>query len=167
MLHIEALRGNWCATQRQVNFGAIKWFRCRMTLRYDTSAADRAVIQHTRECGDFHRRYTHGYPQVGWLFTNEQTVELLQRLLLAFAFKTLGGQLCQGLVELLERDHTGGLRPAKQNEIGTDHVVTHHPLSFSSSNTKAKHIRGLWMKVFLKLSPADFGTWFNIYKMKI
>lgn len=61
------------------------------------------------------RPCTHSYPLVGWLFTHNHGVELLQRLLLALALEALGSQLGQGLVELLESHHAGRLGPAEQN----------------------------------------------------
>lgn len=56
---------------------------------------------------------THGDALVGWFFPHNQAVELLQRLLLALAFKALGRQLAQRLVELLEGDDAGRLGPVK------------------------------------------------------
>lgn len=56
---------------------------------------------------------TYGYSLVGWFFTHNQGIQLLQRLLLALAFKALWRQLTQRLVELLEGHHTGRLGPVK------------------------------------------------------
>lgn len=70
---------------------------------------------------------THSDSLVGWFFTHDQAVELLQRLLLALAFEALGSQLTQGLVELLEGDHAGRLGPVKDHrrQDGQQHRAGH------------------------------------------
>jgi len=49
---------------------------------------------------------THSDSNIGRFLPNNESIELLNGLLFALAFKTLRSQLSQGLVELLKRDYT-------------------------------------------------------------
>ena len=78
---------------------------------------------------------THSDSDVGRLLTNNETIELLKRLLFAFAFKTFGSQLRQGLGELLKCDYASWLCPEETHTHSVQTDISVVVLDFSSSTT--------------------------------
>lgn len=72
--------------------------------------------------GGFDMTYTYSDSSIGRILPSNETVHMLNSLLLALAFESLWSQLMQCLVELFKCDDTSGLCPGFKKK-GTNPVI--------------------------------------------